>query len=152
MARAYLQGKFQPKNPEKYLGDPTNIVYRSSWEKRVMIGFDNHPNIIAWGSEEIVIPYFWVGDGKYHRYFPDFVVVMETKTGRKKVLIEVKPFAQTQEPKRTKGKREKTLAEEVKVYSKNVAKWIAAEAFCKERGWYFHIMTEKDIFKNGKAW
>ena len=29
------KGYFKPKNPKKYKGDPTNIIYRSLWEKKL---------------------------------------------------------------------------------------------------------------------
>jgi hypothetical protein len=45
-----LKGKFKPKNPQKYKGNVTNIIYRSSWELRLMSYLDNHKNIISWGS------------------------------------------------------------------------------------------------------
>lgn len=151
MSRKFQQGRYDLRNPEKYLGDGSNVIYRSSWEKRLMVFFDTHPAILKWGSEEVVIPYFWEVDGKQHRYFPDFVVLMKTKSGQAKVLIEVKPFAQTQAPKKTKGKREKTFLTEVETYTKNQAKWRAADAFCKDRGWIFRIITEREIFKQ-KVW
>ena len=63
------KGKFKPKNPSKYIGDPTNIVYRSLWERRFMIYCDNEDNILSWGSEEVVIPYVSPIDNKVHRYY-----------------------------------------------------------------------------------
>nr|DAE80428.1 MAG TPA: head completion protein [Caudoviricetes sp.] len=146
------QGRYQLKNPEKYEGDTSNIIFRSSWEKRLMVFFDQHPSILSWGSEELVVPYFWEADQKYHRYFPDFMVTMMTPKGKVRVMIEVKPHSQTQEPKKTKGKREKTFINEVLTYTKNQAKWKAAEEYCLDRGWHFRIITEKEIFKNEKAW
>lgn len=150
MAREYHQGRFTPKNPQKYLGDATNVIFRSSWELKLMIGLDLHTSVLAWGSEEIVIPYYWEGDGKPHRYFPDFIAVMKTPNGNVKYLIEVKPHAQTLEPKRG-NKREKTFINEVTTYSKNKAKWLAAESYCADRGWVFKIVTEKDLYKT-KPW
>ena len=50
-------GYFKPKNPTKYRGNPTNIVYRSLWERKFMVFCDNNPSILQWGSEEIIIPY-----------------------------------------------------------------------------------------------
>lgn len=152
MTRQFHQGLFQAKNPEKYEGDSSNIIYRSSWEKRLMVFFDQHPNILSWGSEEIIIPYFWQIDGKHHRYFPDFMVTMKTQTGKVRMMIEVKPWIQTQEPVKTKGKREKTFINEVHTYTKNMAKWAAAKEYCDLKGWHFKIITEKEIFKNEKAW
>jgi hypothetical protein len=68
------KGKFQPRNPQKYLGDPSNIVYRSRWELKFMGWLDNHPGVLQWGSEELIIPYRSPIDGRVHRYFPDFII------------------------------------------------------------------------------
>jgi len=68
------KGRFSPKNPKKYKGDPTNIIYRSGWERRVMVYVDDNPAIIEWSSEEIAIPYLCPTDDRWHRYYPDFVV------------------------------------------------------------------------------
>jgi hypothetical protein len=97
------KGIFKPKNPSKYIGDHTNIIYRSLWERKFMVFCDNNSNVIKWCSEEIAIPYLSPVDGKYHRYFVDFLVEMETKTGKEVFLIEIKPKRQCVEPKR--GKR-----------------------------------------------
>ena len=72
-------GKFTPKNPQKYIGDYNNIVYRSSWECKVMDWLDRNDNIISWASEELIIPYLSPADNKYHRYFPDFLVKAKTR-------------------------------------------------------------------------
>jgi len=77
-------GLFKPKNPQKYVGDPTNIVYRSSWECKVMSWLDRNPSIISWASEELIIPYKSPVDNRFHRYFPDFYIKSENK------IIEVK--------------------------------------------------------------
>lgn len=147
----FQQGRYELRNPEKYTGDTSNVIYRSSWEKRLMVFFDTHESILKWGSEEVVVPYFWEADGKHHRYFPDFIVSMRTSKGIVKMMLEVKPYSQTLEPKKTKGKREKTFMNEVMTYTKNQAKWNAANVFCKDRGWIFRIITEKEIFKS-KVW
>lgn len=95
----YYQGKFSPKNYKKYKGDPTNIIYRSSWELTFMKYCDSNPNVLEWGSEEIVIPYKSPLDNRYHRYFVDFYIKVQEKGGAiKKYLIEVKPKKQTVAP------------------------------------------------------
>ena len=94
------RGKYTPKNPEKYRGDPKNIVYRSTWECRVMNWLDNNESILQWGSEEFFIPYRSPVDGKIHRYFPDFYVKVKQKDDTiKEMVLEVKPHRQTQPPK-----------------------------------------------------
>jgi len=58
--------------------------------------FDENPNVISWGSEEICIPYKSPVDGKIHRYYPDFIVELKNKQGEIETLvIEVKPSKQT---------------------------------------------------------
>ena len=91
MYMAY-SGKYTPKNPSKYYGDPTKITYRSLWERKCMLIFDDNPNILKWGSEEIAIPYMSPVDRKKHKYYPDFIIEMKNKFGKiETVMIEVKP-------------------------------------------------------------
>lgn len=139
------KGYYKPKNPSKYLGDPTNIVYRSSWERQCMRYFDNNKNIIKWGSEEIVIPYRSPLDNRVHRYFVDFIVKVQTVNGNMEThLVEVKPYKQTQPPQQPKRKTKKYL-NEVTTYLVNEAKWKAATEFCKDRRWKFQIITENEL-------
>lgn len=146
MATNYKQGFFKPINPSKYKGDPTNIVYRSGWERNVMQWLDNKEDVKCWSSEEIVIPYISPIDGKMHRYFIDFYVEFVDRNGNSQImLIEVKPHAQTQEPK-TKKRKTKQYINEVVTYGINKAKWNAAESYCDKKGWKFQILTEKEIF------
>jgi hypothetical protein len=140
-----VKGFFKPKNPKKYKGDPTNIVYRSSWELKLMMFLDNHQDILKWGSEEIIIPYRSPIDNRIHRYFVDFIVTKINKDGKQEtILIEVKPSKQTKEPVRPK-KVSKKFITEVKDWGVNTAKWKAAEEFCKDRGWQFKIFTEYEL-------
>jgi hypothetical protein len=138
------KGIFKPKNPKKYNGNPDNIIYRSSWEVRVMKYLDDHPSVIWWASEELVIPYYNPIDQKKHRYFPDFVVKMKQKDGKVMTyVIEVKPQIQTKEPVR-KRKTQKFINEQV-TYIVNQSKWKAADEFCQEHGWKFMVVTEKEL-------
>lgn len=147
MAHNYKQGFFRPQNPKKYMGDPTNIVYRSGWEKRVMDWCDTNPNIKQWSSEEIVIPYKSPVDNRWHRYFVDFYVEAVRSDGQAvKMLLEVKPKAQTQEPTPSKRKTKRYITEVV-TYGINQAKWNAAEEYCKDRGWQFMLITEEQLFR-----
>ena len=54
------KGKYYPSYPRKYKGDPTNIIYRSLWERKFMVYCDKNEKILEWGSEEkryhIVLP------------------------------------------------------------------------------------------------
>lgn len=147
MPRSYHQGKFTPKFPEKYIGDVTNIVYRSSWERRIMNFFDNTPSIIKWNSESIVIPYISPVDMKQHRYFVDFGVIYKTKTGEiKKALVEIKPHSQRKPPVPPKsGRHTPRFINECKTYSVNQAKWAYATKWCEERKMSFLVLDEFDI-------
>jgi hypothetical protein len=146
MARAFKQGKYKPQNPKKYIGDPTDIVYRSSWEMRLMKKFDESENVLAWSSESVIIPYFSPVDNKMHRYFMDFLVVAKGPNDTKVVsLIEVKPYAQTLPPKVSKGRKKQTIINETMTYLVNQAKWKAAEEYCRKKGWHFKVVTEKEL-------
>ena len=141
----YHQGFFRPKFPEKYKGDPTQIVYRSSWELSAMIKLDREQEVIQWSSEELVIPYRCKTDGKIHRYFTDFWVKMKFTDGTiKEYIIEIKPKVQTLPPKKP-AKINKRYLNEVMTYAKNDSKWEAAKDFCKRRGMEFQILTEVEL-------
>ena len=140
-----LQGFFKPKNPQKYKGDPSNIVYRSGWELKFMLYLDSHNDVLKWSSEEIIIPYKSPVDGKWHRYFPDFLIVTKNKDGLvETTLIEIKPAAQTVEPIRSTKKTKKYI-NEVFTWGINSSKWTAAQKYCGERGWKFKILTEREL-------
>lgn len=142
MARQFYSGKYKPSNPEKYKGDPTNIVYRSSWERNAMVYFDRHPGIIWWASEEMCVPYRSPIDGRLHRYFPDFIIKTQNN---ETIMIEVKPHKETVEPKKRQRVTKKYLTE-VRTWGVNKAKWEAAIEYCKDRKWKFKIITEKELF------
>ena len=111
----YYKGKFKPERPEKYKGNPRNIIYRSMWERRFMVYCDRNDNILEWGSEEFVVPYKSPIDGKIHRYFPDFYVkVKQHDHTTKKFLIEIKPKRQTKPPKASPKRKTKTWYRESK--------------------------------------
>lgn len=140
----FKQGFYRPLNPSKYKGDHTNIVYRSSWERKAMFKFDTSENVIWWKSESDIIPYVSPKDLQYHRYFVDFTVCMKLSNGELKTfLIEVKPMVQIKPPK--SKKKTKRYIEEVMTYGVNQAKWSAAEAYAKKNGYVFQILTEKEL-------
>ena len=138
------KGRFKPKNPKKYNGSADNIIYRSSWELRVMKYFDESPNIIWWASEELAIPYRSPVDQKMHRYFPDFIVKVREKTGLVMTyILEVKPEKQTKVP--IQKRKTQRYLQEAATYAVNQEKWRAADILCQEYGWKFKVVTEKDL-------
>ena len=139
------KGRYQPNNPLKYKGNFKNIIYRSLWEKKFMKYCDSNQNILEWGSEEYIIPYRSPLDNKIHRYFPDFYIKVNEKSGGiKKYLIEIKPKRQCTKPKVQKTKSRGYLYE-VYEYARNQAKWKAAKSFCADRLWEFKVLTEDEL-------
>jgi len=143
MAR-FAQGKFNCKFPEKYIGTKTP-TYRSSWEFAFMQFCDNHPAVAKWASEAIKIPYRNPLTGKQTIYVPDFFIAYADRGGKQKVeLIEVKPANQTHREKLGRSRANQAA------WIVNQAKWEAAYAYCKQNSIKFRIVTEDDIFHNGR--
>jgi hypothetical protein len=139
------KGKFQPKNPKKYMGDPENIIFRSSWELRAFKFMDERPEVLEWRSEEVIVPYFDPSTGRHRRYFPDIVARIQNPDGTTKtVMMEIKPMKETKEPKVQK-KRTKKYVTEVTTWATNQAKWKSAQEYCKDRGWQFVLVTEYQL-------
>ncbi len=139
------RGKYYPSFPRKYKGDPTNIIYRSLWERKFMVYCDKNAKILEWGSEEIALPYISPHDSRVHRYFPDFYIKVQESTGKiKRYLIEVKPLKQTTKPKKPK-RQTKGYIREAFEYARNQAKWKAAREYCADRMWEFKVITEKEL-------
>ena len=141
----YYQGKYVPRNPQKYQGDPTDIIFRSSWERKFMVWCDSNSAVIKWSSETTVIPYICPTDNRMHRYFVDFKIQVRDKDGNVKTyLVEIKPDVQTRPPATPKRKTKRYLTE-VMTWGKNDAKWKYAREYCKDRGIEFVILTEKHL-------
>ena len=140
------KGFFRPNNPEKYKGDYSNIVYRSSWERMFMNWCDNNPNIKRWQSEEKAIWYYNPIQKKNCRYFPDFIVEYERKDGiTMQEMVEIKPHRQVIGPPENPKRRTKAWAQACMTYAQNMAKWKAARRWCEDRGMNFRIVTEKEL-------
>ena len=138
------KGKYKPSYPKKYKGDPTNIIYRSLWERQFMVYCDKNENVLEWSSEEIALPYKSPLDNRIHRYFPDFYIKVKEGNKIQKYLVEIKPKRQVSEPKVPKRKT-KGYIYEVTEYAKNQAKWKSAQEFCEDRQWKFKIITEDEL-------
>ena len=139
------KGRYKPQNPQKYTGDPHNIIYRSLWERKFMVYCDTSDAILEWGSEEIIIPYLSPWDGRIHRYFPDFYIkVRQADNSIRKMIIEVKPKKQCEPPKEPKRKTRKYMGE-VKTWGVNSAKWKSATEWCDRNGMEFKILNEDHL-------
>ena len=139
------KGKYYPSFPRKYKGDPTNIIYRSLWERKFMVYCDKNQNILEWASEEIAIPYRSPIDNRVHRYFPDFYMKVKETNGKiKNYVIEVKPAKQTKPPAKPK-RQTKGYIREAYEYARNQAQWKMAKEYCADRQWEFKVVTEKEL-------
>lgn len=137
--------KFTPNNPNKYGGDPTNIIMRSSWETRFAMWCDTNPSVVKWISEETIIPYVCGTDNKIHRYYVDFQIKVKDKDNNLRTyLVEIKPAKQTVPPE-FPGRKTRRYLEESFAFIKNQSKWNAAKVYAKERGWEFIILTEREL-------
>lgn len=148
MAVKYKQGRYKPIFPKKYRGNLTNIVFRSSWEYRVMKYLDQSEKIMAWNSEEVVIPYRDPWTDRPRRYFIDFWIAVKSSGGVKEYLVEVKPYKQTIPPIPPKINNVKALKRydrEKNVYIRNQTKWKAAMRACEAMGHSFIILTEREL-------
>ncbi len=106
---------------------------------------DHTDTVLLWSSEEYVIPYISPLDSKTHRYFPDFYVKIRNVDGKtEEWIVEVKPAAQTKEPKKQK-RLTKRYINEVKTYAVNKYKWDYALEWCKDRNFKFVIFTEREL-------
>jgi len=111
---------------------------------------DTKTSVVNWMSEGLQIPYFFAPDGKWHRYFPDFVMTVKDTAGKNTVcMVEIKPHTQTIHPSlKPRNGNKKRMIKEALEYEKNQSKWHAANIYCKNKGWQFMVVTEKQLFPN----
>jgi hypothetical protein len=123
--RTNILGKYTPKNKLKCWQG--SCVYRSMWERKVMLYLDRSEHVHAWSSEKVEVPYVSPKDDRWHTYYPDFWVRYTNDQDEiVEAVLEVKPHSQ-------------------KRWAVNKAKWKAARAMCEEKGWDFIVLTEKEI-------
>jgi len=138
------QGAYKITNPQKYVGkgDPR---YRSGWELSFMRFCDTNDNVLQWASESINIPYRHPLTGKQTIYVPDFLITYRTRNNTMRAeLIEIKP-------KKQSVIESKMSSKDRAVVAINYAKWAAAQKWCQRQGIAFRVITENDMFHNGRA-
>lgn len=141
-SKKYRQGIFTPKNSKKFIG--VKAIYRSGLELKFFRFCDDNKNVIKWSSENVVVPYVSPLDGRVHRYFVDNFISIKEGTNIKNYLVEIKPYRQTKPPT-TKYKKKQHIVYEQKQWAVNTSKWESARKLCKQKGWEFLIITEKDL-------
>lgn len=140
----WAQGIYEIQNQQKYVG-AKKPRYRSGWELTMMRFCDNHDKVLKWASESIQIPYRNPFTGKQTVYIPDFFIMYQGRDGQPTAeLIEIKPMKQTTLQEAGRSRRDQAAA------VLNQAKWAAAAAYCKRMGIKFRVITEADMFHNGR--
>ena len=108
---------------------------------------DKNDRILKWSSEPF--PIFYISPF-------DFWILLKNKEDKlKKILIEIKPYSQTQIPNikgRKTNKKRLQFIKESETFLINQAKWTSALKFCKDSDSDvdFMIITEKtlDLFND----
>jgi len=139
----FASGPYTVKNGAKYVGKGFPR-YRSSWEWAFMNFCDNNEHIQQWASEPVRIPYRNPLTGKMTTYVPDFIVTYRGPNNTLRgELIEIKPRSQSLIEERQSQRDRAQVAI-------NYAKWDQAAKWAKAHGLTFRVITEDDIFRNGK--
>lgn len=139
----FAQGLFTLKNPHKYVGTRTPR-YRSGWEFTFMMFCDNNEHVLQWASESINIPYRNPLTGKNTIYVPDFLITYRTRDNTMRAeLIEIKPKKQSVIESKASQRDRAAVAV-------NYAKWDAATKWAQRNGLMFRVITEDDLFHQGR--
>ncbi|NMC60115.1 MAG: hypothetical protein GYA51_12165 [Candidatus Methanofastidiosa archaeon] len=159
------------KNPEKYIGDPNLIIYRSSWEFSFIKWCDASPSIIKWSSEPIKVPYYdrvskleecrklgldpnnprnWT----IKNYNTDFWVLIDKGGERpEKWFIEIKPKDKLTKPKQVSAhaplKEIRRYNNLMKEYLINEAKFAALKDWAEKNQSKFYVFTEDTLIHYG---
>ena len=140
----WAQGNYVIINREKYAGNGTPR-YRSGWELSFMKFCDTNDHVLQWASESIAIPYRHPITGKVTQYIPDFLITYRTRDNTMRAeLIEIKPKSQS-------VIESKMNSRDRAVVAINYAKWDAATKWARKNGLSFRVITENDMFANGRA-
>ncbi len=152
----YTQGYYKLINKEKYISNPDQIIFRSSLELSFCEIMDKSSKVLKWGSEVVSIPYKSF-DNQYHTYHIDFYAIIKNEKligGMEQVLIEVKPFAESnrifeneppEKPKRITPTSLRNWEYALKEFNKNKLKWSYATEYARLKSMRFTIVTEKTL-------
>ena len=139
----FAQGFYQIRNPQKYVGKGLPR-YRSGWEHAFMRFLDNNEHVLQWASESISIPYRNPLTGKQSMYVPDFLITYRNRDNTMQAeLVEIKP-------KKQSVIESKSSQRDRAVIAINYAKWDAATKWARRNGLKFRVITEDDLFQNGR--
>ena len=140
----WAQGNYVIINREKYAGNGTPR-YRSGWELSFMKFCDTNDHVLQWSSESIAIPYRHPITGKVAQYIPDFLITYRNRDNTMRAeLIEIKPKSQS-------VIESKMNSRDRAVVAINYSKWDSATKWARKNGLSFRVITENDMFHNGRA-
>lgn len=140
----WAQGNYVIINREKYVGNGTPR-YRSGWELSFMKFCDTNDHVLQWASESIAIPYRHPITGKMTQYIPDFLITYRNRDNTVRAeLIEIKPKSQS-------VIESKMNSRDRAVVAINYSKWDAATKWARKNGLSFRVITENDMFHNGRS-
>jgi len=168
------QGYYVIKNREKYIGDPSLAIYRSSWEYGFMKWCDYSPSVKRWSSEPFKVPYYdrvsklaeckrmgldpnnprnWT----VKNYNLDFWCEIDKGDHIEKWFVEIKPKDKLRKPVPPSNssslkeiRRFNILAKE---YLLNEAKFAALNEWAQKNNAKFYIFTEESLQKViGRFW
>jgi hypothetical protein len=140
----WAQGFYEVVNAQKYVGKKTPR-YRSGWEFSFMRFCDLNDHVLQWASESIHIPYRNPLTGKQTIYVPDFLIMYRNKDNTVRAeVVEIKP-------KKQSVIESKQSARDRAAVAVNYAKWDAATKWCRSQGLTFRVITEDDMFRNGRG-
>lgn len=165
------QGYYAIRNKEKYIGDPSLVIYRSSWEFSFCKWCDYSPSILRWSSEPFQVDYFDKvskleeckklgldpnnpANWQKKKYNVDFwVEIQKPDETIEKWIIEVKPKCKLIRPTPVKPdaplKDQKRFNRSAKEYMLNEAKFEAMKIWAERNGSKFYIFTEDQLRKLG---
>lgn len=103
------------------------VAFESSLERDFLHRMDFSRDVVTVGSQPVKLD-FVAHNGRSYTYIPDFLVHFKSRTGRRPMLVEVKP---------EEAWREK--------WREWLPKWKAAWRYAAEREWSFHIYDESRI-------
>jgi len=146
----YRQGYYKLENPDKYIGDSTKIIYRSSWEYRFCRYCDTNDEVLKWSSEPLGIKYVSPIDGREHTYYVDFYMRIQREDYHEDFIAEVKPAASLVQPVlegNATTKKLKNYNYALSTWLTNRAKFAAAKQYAEGRGYKFIVVTEDFLFR-----
>ena len=163
-----LQGYYKVQNPQKYIGDPSGVIYRSSWEMKFCKWLDYSPSVLKWSSEPMCIKYWdrvsnmeknikerldnnnprnW----KVRNYYTDFWLEINKGDHIEKWFVEIKPANKLTKPIpppiNSSLKQIRNFNMKAKEYLINEGKFSSLNEWAKKHDMLFYVFTEKTLAK-----